>query len=396
MSAGKSLRIGPAWLSWSGAWRRPAARSAFGAVLILSCASSSAVREAPPVPVARKAAVGKMIRAVERAARPASQADAVSLLREAVAEDPELWEARYNLGVLLAQRGEPGAAREQLTRAHELAPNAEDVVAALGEVLRRSEELGQASHILTAFVQAFPAALSARRVLVTVLRESGQADLALVQARELLKRQPGNPAALAELALTHLEQGQVDVAELLIEEALKVEPRAAVVLRAAGLIALQRGEDALAFVHFARATELDPSDTAAGLNTATVLLQAGVYARAEKHFRAVLAAAPDSEAAKLGLAAALRGQGSRDQPGPYLVAEGLLKEILKASPRHWAAAHNLAVLYAESMDRPAEATALFAEFLSNAPDQHPARVRAQKWVDEHADAKPASSAQAKR
>jgi tetratricopeptide (TPR) repeat protein len=155
------------------------------------------------------------------------------------------------------------------------------------------------------------------------------------------------------------------------------------VQRAAGLIALRRGEDALAFAHFAKATELDPTDTAAGLNTATVLLQAGVYDRAEKHFRAVLAVEPDADAAKLGLAAALRGQGSRDKPGPYEAAETLLKEILSVTPQHWAAAHNLAVLYSESMDRPADATALYSEFLSSAPAEHPARAKAQKWVDEH-------------
>ena len=142
--------------------------------------------------------------------------------------------------------------------------------------------------------------------------------------------------------------------------------------------------DALAFAHFTKATELDPTDTAAGLNTATVLLQAGVYERAEKHFRAVLAVEPDADAAKLGLAAALRGRGSRDRPEPYLAAEALLKEILAATPDHWAAAHNLAVLYAESMDRPAEATALYSAFLSLAPAEHPARPSARKWVEEHA------------
>jgi tetratricopeptide (TPR) repeat protein len=183
----------------------------------------------------------------------------------------------------------------------------------------------------------------------------------------------------------------VDVAELLIQEALEVEPHSAVVERAAGLIALRRGEDALAFAHFARATELDPTDTAAGLNTATVLLQAGVYDRAEKHFRAVLAVEPDADAAKLGLAAALRGQGSRDKPGPFEAAETLLKAILSVTPRHWAAAHNLAVLYSESMDRPADATALYNDFLSSAPAEHPARAKAQKWVNDHNSATKASS-----
>jgi tetratricopeptide (TPR) repeat protein len=237
--------------------------------------------------------------------------------------------------------------------------------------------------VLSAFVASYPDATEARRGLVTVLRESGKADLALEQARELLRREPNNPSAVAELALTHLELGQVDVAELLIREALELGPRAAVVERAAGLIALRRGEDALAFAHFAKASELDPDDTAAGLNTGTVLLQAGVYDRAEKHFRAVLAVDPDDEAAKLGLAAALRGQGSRDKPEPYRAAEVVLREILAASPENWAAAHNLAVLYSESMDRPSEATALFSEFLNLAPAEHPGRAKARKWVDEH-------------
>jgi tetratricopeptide (TPR) repeat protein len=108
-----------------------------------------------------------------------------------------------------------------------------------------------------------------------------------------------------------------------------------------------------------------------------------VYPRAEQHFRAVLGVDPDSEAAKLGLAAALRGQGRREDPEPYRAAEVLLREILATLPEHWAATHNLAVLYAESMDRPLDATAQFARFLSIAPASHPARARAQKWVDEH-------------
>jgi tetratricopeptide (TPR) repeat protein len=340
--------------------------------------------QAPRVPEARKTAVTKMVRAVEQAQRPAAQDEVIRLLREAVSEDPDLWEARYNLGIMLAERGELAAARVELERAHELAPNAEDVVSALGEVLRRGDDSLAAGRVLASFVQSFPRAARARRVLVMVLRESGQADAALEQARELLRQAPGDSSALAELALTHLELGQVEVAELMIREALDVEPRSAVVERAAGLIALRRGEDALAFAHFAKATDLDPTDTAAGLNTATVLLQAGVFARAEKHFRAVLAVEPGAKEAKLGLAAALRGQGSRDKPAPYQAAESLLLEVLAATPGDWAAAHNLAVLYAESLDRPAEATALFSEFLSLAPAEHPARPKAQKWVDEHA------------
>lgn len=363
--------------------RRPPRWRAFAYLLALGCGASSVVQEAPRVPDARKAALGKMVRAVEQAGTGAPSDESIELLRKAVSEDPDLWEARYDLGVLLARRGDLKNARQQLEQAHALAPNAEDVVVALGEVLRRTEDHDAAARVLTAFVSRFDGAVRARRVLVVVLREARQLDTAITHARALLVQAPGDPASLAELALTHLELGQVEVAELLVVRALEAGRHAAVVERAAGLIALARGEDALAFSHFARATELDPSDTAAGLNTATVLLQAGVYDRAEKHFRAVLAVEPAAEAAKLGLAAALRGQGTREHPAPFQAAEALLLELSIANPQDWAAAHNLAVLYAESMDRPGDATARYSQFLSLAPSEHPARAKAQKWVDDH-------------
>jgi Flp pilus assembly protein TadD len=112
-------------------------------------------------------------------------------------------------------------------------------------------------------------------------------------------------------------------------------------------------------------------------------VQAAVNERAENHFRAVLAVEPDAGAAKLGLAAALRGQGTREHPAPFQAAEALLLEVSSANPQDWAAAHNLAVLYAESMDRPSEATVRYNQFLSLAPPEHPARAKAQKWVDDH-------------
>lgn len=363
--------------------RAPLAVALLGVALALACGSGQVAEQAPRVPDARKAALGKMVRAVEQSHTGTPSDAALELLTHALEEDPDLWEARYDLGVLLARRGDLKRARQELERAHALAPNAEDVVVALGEVLRRSDDHAEAARVLTQFVARFAGAARARRVLVMVLRESRQLDQALIQARASLAQSPGDPAALAELALTHLELGQVEVAELLIVRALESGPRAAVVERAAGLIALARGEDALAFSHFARATELDPADTAAGLNTATVLLEAGIYDRAEKHFRAVLAVEPDSIAARLGLAAALRGQGNRDHPAPFQEAEALLREVLQQTPQDWAAVHNLAVLYSESMDRPSDATSLFSQFLSLAPAEHPARARAQKWVDEH-------------
>ena len=215
---------------------------------------------------------------------------------------------------------------------------------------------------------------------MTALREGGKVEEAIAQGRKVLIRHSNDPNALAELALSHLELGEPDTAELLIKEALKADAKSAVAERAAGLIALDKGDDAVAFQHFAKAGELDPKDTTARINMGTVLLEAGVYDRAAEHFRAVLEIEPDSISAKLGLAAARRGQGKRDETGPYLEAEKLLKQVLDREPKNLSATLNLGVLYADHLKRPAEAAPLLQRFLDDAPKKHPGRPDAEKTL----------------
>ncbi len=215
---------------------------------------------------------------------------------------------------------------------------------------------------------------------MSALRESGEVELAIKRAREVLIRRSNDPNALAELAMSHLERGEVDAAELLVKEAQKAAPDNAGVERTAGLVSLKRGDDAIAFKHFYRASELDPKDTTARLNTGTVLLQAGIYDRAADEFRAVLNINPDDSMAALGLAASLRGQGTRDKPGPYSEAEKLLKGVLAREPKNMAALFNLGVLYADYLKKPGEAKPLLKKFLDVAPKNHPSRAEAQKLV----------------
>lgn len=355
------------------------------AALAGGCASGTPEAEAPAAPPARREAVSKLVNAVHDLSSPGAVERAIAELREAIAIDPGLWEARYDLGVLLAQQGQLAPAEAELSRAHELAPNAEDVAVALAEVKRRRGAPGAAASLLEAFVKAYPEALMARRLLVVVLREASRSDAALEHAREILLKHPGDPAALAELALTHLGQRQIDIAELLVQEALKAAPKVAEAERAAGLVALERGEDAIAFSHFARATELDRTDTTASLNTATVLLKAGVYAKAVEHFRAVLAVEPESTSAKLGLAACLRALGASD-PSQYEAAEALLRQVLERAPEHWAAMFNLALLYSDFLARPDAARPLYRELTTATPPDHPARELSRRWLEEHPEA----------
>ena len=350
------------------------------ATLLLACAASHKKVDAPALPPANPQAVSKMVQGVQSAKDASGKEHAIGLLRDAVTADPGLWEAHYNLGVLLADKGDLKAAERELSSAAKLAPNAEDVVVALSEVRRRADDADGAIDALQVFVKQNPDAKIAPIALITALREGGQVKQAIEAAQRVLVYHSSDPFALSELALANVELDEIDTAELLIEEALKADDKSAVAERAAGLISLKKGDDAVAFKHFQHASELDPKDTTARLNTGTVLLQAGVYDKAAQEFRAVLDIEPESTDAMLGLAAARRGQGKRDDQSGYLEAEKLLKQILDREPKNLDATFNLAILYSDFLKRPADATPLLQRFLADSPKSHPGRPEAERLI----------------
>lgn len=334
--------------------------------------------ETNELPPANPLAVTKMVQGVQAAKEPNGRERAIQLLREAIAIDAGLWEAHYNLGVVLGSGGALAEAESSLRAARKIAPHAVEVAIALSEVQSRREDDKAAAETLGEYLKAQPQSVEARARYVVALRDSGQVDKAIAQARELLVKKPGDASALAELSLCHLAKGERDTASLLAKQALAADAKSAVAERATGLIALASGDDALAFQAFAKATQHDPRDTTARLNMGGVLLRAGVYNKAEEQYRAILQVSPEDNDASVGLAAALRGQGDAQHTAKWDEARGILEKVLARDPHHVAALFNLAVLEADFLKKPAEARAHFERFLSNAPSSHPSRPEAER------------------
>jgi tetratricopeptide (TPR) repeat protein len=337
------------------------------------------------LPPANPVAVAKMVRAVEASKDPnGGRARAIGLLKDAIGVDPNLWEARYDLGVLLCASGDLAGAEEQLAAAYKIYPDAEEVAVALGEVRRRRGEHKNAADDLGDFVQAHPDALQARTLYVAALRESGQVDKAIEQAREVLLRKPSDPQALSELALCHLAKGEKDTATLLAKQALDAskpgDPRSAGAERATALIALANGDNLAAFDAFQKAAAADPGDTTARIDMGAVLLKAGAYAKAEEQYRAILAVSPDDTEASIGLAAALRGESDDQHPGRLVEARALLEKVLQADSHQTSALFNLGVLLADFQKKPQDAAPYFRRFLSDAPSDDPMRADAEKYL----------------
>jgi tetratricopeptide (TPR) repeat protein len=332
-------------------------------------------RETPADP----AAVGKMMQGVQ-AAKEGQRDQAVEALRAAIRIDTNLWEARYDLGILLANAGDLAGAERELTLAAKLSPDWQEASIALAEARRRRGEYRLAADGLNDFVRLHTNAIEARMLLVEVLRDSGQIDNAITEAREVLVRKPGDATALAELALAHLSKGEREAAELVAKQALEANPNSAGTHRVMGLLSLAKGDDANAFSEFRKASQADPQDTTSRKNMGVVLLRAGAYARAEEQYREILKVSPDDRGAQLGLAAALRGQTDASRPRKLEEARELLEKVLAADEHDTNAQFNLGVLYADFLKKPSEASPFFTRFLADAPADHPLRAEAERYV----------------
>jgi tetratricopeptide (TPR) repeat protein len=336
---------------------------------------SVVTRSAPANP----AATAKMAQGIQ-SAKEGKLELATVLLRDAVTSDGNLWQARYDLGVILANRGDLAGAEDELARASAASPDNQDVAMALAEVRGRRGEYGTAAKGIGEFVAAHPSATAARTLYVGALRESGQIDESIAQATEVLVRKPGDPTALAELSLAHLAKGEKDAAALLAKQAVDANPNAAVAHRATGLLDLANGDDAAAFAEFRKAAQADPRDTTSRSNMGVVLLRAGACVLAEAQYREILRILPDDQEAQVGLAAALRGQGDAQHPQKYDEARAVLERVVDLDPHDTSALFNLGVLYADFLKRPAQSAPLFKRFLEEAASDQPLRSDAERYL----------------
>jgi tetratricopeptide (TPR) repeat protein len=301
---------------------------------------------------------------------------AESLLREALAIDAYLWEAHYDLGLVLLRRGELRSAEDELQAAHRTQPAAGEPLLALADVQNALGKHQSAIDALEEYLEAHADNAADVRVRLTaLLREQGQYDAALEQARAVLVRDPKNAGALLEVGRIYRARGELDVAELVFNRALHLDENSPYPHNELGLTALARGDTQLAFGRFEDALKADRGFAPARLNRASVLLHAGDYAAAESEYRKVLAEDAEHDDARVGLAIALRGQGKPKE------AATEYERVLDHSPNQASALFDLAVLRAEFQDRRADARALFERFLAVAPEGE-ARNAAERYLKE--------------
>ncbi len=135
-------------------------------------------------------------------------AEAGAEFEAALALDPDLPAAAYNLSVALEEAGCGGDAAEPLRRHAAIASDATRSRLLLGEFLERTDRPEEAEAEYRGLLEGDPMNGDAAHALGRLLLEGGRAEEALEPLRRAVAARPGDPGSLVSLGLAHLDAGR--------------------------------------------------------------------------------------------------------------------------------------------------------------------------------------------
>jgi len=197
-------------------------------------------------------------------------------LEEAVKLDPNYYNARYNLGVVLAELKDFPGAREQLEKAIALGATEPEVRFKLASVLRTMGETEAAQEQLKIYQQELQARESHALAVSKAAQgdkelETGDPQKAVAFYREALTAEPRNTLMSFKLALALDRTGSTDEERTLLEQAIQVDPDFALAQNQIGYLDSRSGDSASAEEHFRRALRSAPGYTQAWVSLAATL-----------------------------------------------------------------------------------------------------------------------------
>ena len=217
-------------------------------------------------------------------------ADAEKFLRQAVAIDPNYFDARYSLGYVLARLGRPAEARPELEAALKLSPDSSKARFQLASVLRALGQKDEANQELSAFekqkeqgVKQDVAGVKANQANADL--QAGDPQKAVALYRESLAEDPGNARTYYDLALALDRMADYRGEREALEKAVALDAQLALPHNQLGLLELQANQAAEAEKQFQTAISLDPQYAEAQNNLGVLYGQLGKNAEAEQLFR---------------------------------------------------------------------------------------------------------------
>lgn len=274
-------------------------------------------------------------------------AGATVQFQQAVASDPQAYQAYHALGAAHEQAGRQAEAESAYKGALQVVADFEAAIASLAQLYIRSERLGEAEGFLNQKRAQLPhsaAALASLAELRSVQKNTTEAQRL---AQEALKKDPDYRPAMVVLARDHYRSRRLDLALYTLTAILdgygsENPPRdknnaEARMLRA--MIFKEQANRKGAISELQRVVELRPDLVDARINLAVFLLEAGNPAQGVPLLEGALAYDPGNVLVHLNLGDAYRLQGRPEE------ALKQLEWVARAAPKLPQTHYNLALVY---------------------------------------------------
>jgi len=226
--------------------------------------------------------------------------DAAGFYRRAVKADPNSFESRLSLGLLLARRGKLDEARPELAAATQLDPGESGPALkarawrALAQIDRKTDPAQASSDLLEA-LKLTPETPRDTLLAAELAEASNQPEAAETAYRRVLVKDAKNPEANAGLAHVLIAQRKYPDAETVLRTALQQSPDdPTLTAQLATVLAAQDKGEALPLLQ--KLHDAHPDDENVTRMLAEVLAEAGDDTGSDHYYAALLAAHPNDAA----------------------------------------------------------------------------------------------------
>jgi len=231
--------------------------------------------------------------------------------------EAEIPEARFNLGVALAEQGRDAEARTEYERALQAKPSLRQAAVNLAAQAEARGDTAGAAAAYARVLRDFPEDALARERLAALYLGTGQLDEASRLAKEALLRDPRSVGANKVLAKAAVGRKEYDLARLVAKRTEKLAPQDPELPYIAGDAFARQGDAAAAAAQWRRALALDPGHLPSRYALLGQAVQAEQWGQVAEHAQGILLVRPDDARVVLARGIALR---HLDQPDEALAA----------------------------------------------------------------------------
>jgi len=214
-------------------------------------------------------------------------AQAKALLEQAVAIEPNFYNSRYNLGMVLVFLKEWKEAKEHLEKAIALGASEPQVhfelakaLRGLGENERAAQEMKEYQRLKKADEANVQAASSSAQGDVELA--AGKVQEAIGHYREATETAPENATYKYQLSIALRQAGDTEGERVQLEQAVKLNPQLAAAQNELGYLLSRGGDSAGATEHFRMAVQAAPTWVDAWINLSAELASGAHFAEARE------------------------------------------------------------------------------------------------------------------